>query len=66
VHGCLGMGIAVVDLSHGGTVAYDRKRSKILVKISESWWAHILRTTPGTPLGPAAFLVLTDLNSRLT
>ncbi|CAL8349580.1 unnamed protein product [Boreogadus saida] len=56
----------VEDFRHAGMMACVRERLKIVVKTCESWSAQPLSTFPGIPSGPAAFLGLTPLSTRLT
>ena len=60
------IGIMTDVLRQGGTMACARERLKIFVRTPESSLAHALRTLAGIPSGPVAFLVFTDLSTRLT
>ena len=62
----LGIGMIVADFKQDGITACSRDRLKMSVKTCDSWLAHALSTFPGTPSGPAAFLGLTALSTRLT
>lgn len=53
----------VAALKQSGMVVCVRERLKIFVKTVESWVEHHLSTLP---LGQAAFLIFTDLNTLIT